>query len=52
MLFSKMLDFEGYSDGGRIHLSNRKNSPLFQIEKGELAVAVINGAVQKTLGSS
>ncbi len=52
MPYSKMLDFDGYSDGVRIHLSNRQNSPLFQIEKGELAVAVLNGAVQKALDSA
>jgi hypothetical protein len=49
MLFSKILSLEVFEDGVRIHLSNRKNSPSFQVPSGDVVTAVVGSAMRNLL---
>ncbi len=46
---TKLLSLDMYSDGVRIHSSNRKNAPLFRLADGEMVSALINVVAQKSL---
>lgn len=46
MPHTKLLSMTVFTDGLRLHLSNRQNAPLFQLENGDVVGAVINGALQ------
>jgi hypothetical protein len=46
--FSKLLNIDVFSDGVRVHASNRQNAPLFKLDDGmgQVVAATVNAAVQ------
>lgn len=52
MPHSKLVSVDLYIDGIRFHCSNRKNSPLFQVDDGELLGALVNAAAQQASNAS
>ncbi len=46
MPYTKLVDLEVYEDGIQFHLSNLKNPPLFRLESGGVAAALMNAACQ------
>jgi hypothetical protein len=49
MPFSKILSLDVFEDGVRIHLSNIKNAPLFQVINGDVVTATVNTAMKRFL---
>jgi hypothetical protein len=47
--YAKLMNLEVFSDGVRVHASNRQNAPLFKVEHGvgEVIAATVNAAMQK-----
>jgi hypothetical protein len=45
--FAKLVGMDGFSDGLRLHASNRQNAPLFRLESGDVVAATINAAAQR-----
>jgi hypothetical protein len=48
MSYAKLMNLEVFSDGVRVHVSNRQNAPLFKVEPGvgEVIAATVNAAMQ------
>jgi hypothetical protein len=47
--YDKLMNMDVFSDGVRIHVSNRQNAPLFKVDPGvgEVIAATVNAAMQK-----
>jgi hypothetical protein len=45
--FAKLLSFEVFNDGIRLHSSNRQTTPLFKLESGDVVAATLNQAMQR-----
>jgi hypothetical protein len=47
--YAKLMNLEVFTDGIRLHSSNRQRTPLFQLQEdmAELVAASINAAVQQ-----
>jgi hypothetical protein len=45
--YAKLMSFEVYSDGIRLHASNRQTTPLFKLESGDVVAATLNEAMQR-----
>jgi hypothetical protein len=45
--FAKLLSFEVFNDGIRLHSSNRQTTPLFKLESGDVVAATLNQAIQR-----
>lgn len=52
MPYSKLVNLNVFDDAIQFHLSNRKNPPMFQIDKGlgHVIAAVVNAACQEEVG--
>jgi hypothetical protein len=48
--YAKLVNLSVFTDGVRFHVSNRKTAPLFKLDSGDVAAAVINAAVQRLEG--
>jgi hypothetical protein len=44
--YTRLISFDVYTDGIRIHASNRQNAPLLRLQSGQLVAAIANGAIQ------
>jgi hypothetical protein len=49
--YRKLMNIDVFSDGVRIHVSNRQNAPLFRLGKGlgEVVAATVNAAMQNSM---
>jgi hypothetical protein len=49
MKYDKLMNMDVFSDGVRVHVSNRQNAPLFKVDPGvgEVIAATVNAAMQK-----
>jgi hypothetical protein len=47
--YSKLLNFEVYSDAIQIHVSNRQKPTTFRVSDGPMIGALVNGATQRLL---
>jgi hypothetical protein len=49
MSYAKLMNLDVFSDGVRVHVSNRQNAPLFKVDPGvgEVIAATVNAAMQK-----
>jgi hypothetical protein len=49
MKYDKLMNMDVFSDGVRVHVSNRQNAPLFRVDPGvgEVIAATVNAAMQK-----
>jgi hypothetical protein len=47
--YAKLMNLDVFSDGIRVHVSNRQNAPLFKVDPGvgEVIAATVNAAMQK-----
>ena len=45
--FAKLLSFEVFNNGIRLHSSNRQTTPLFKLESGDVVAATLNQAMQR-----
>jgi hypothetical protein len=47
--YAKLMNMDVFSDGVRVHVSNRQNAPLFKVDPGvgEVIAATVNAAMQK-----
>ena len=47
--YAKLMNLDVFSDGVRVHVSNRQNAPLFKVDPGvgEVIAATVNAAMQK-----
>jgi hypothetical protein len=47
--YAKLMNLDVFSDGVRVHASNRQNAPLFKVDPGvgEVIAATVNAAMQK-----
>jgi hypothetical protein len=48
MRYDKLMNLDVFSDGVRVHVSNRQNAPLFKVDPGvgEVIAATVNAAMQ------
>jgi hypothetical protein len=47
MPYSKLLNLTVFKDGIQFHMSSRQTAPLFKLENGEVAAAMVNASVQR-----
>jgi hypothetical protein len=49
MTYAKLMSLDVFSDGVRVHVSNRQNAPLFRVDHGigEVIAATVNAAMQR-----
>ena len=47
--YAKLMNLDVFSDGVRVHVSNRQNAPLFKVDPGvgEVVAATVNAAMQR-----
>ena len=47
--YAKLMNLDVFSDGVRVHVSNRQNAPLFKVDPGvgEVIAATVNAAMQE-----
>jgi hypothetical protein len=45
--YAKLMSVDVFSDGIRLHSSNRQTTPLFRLESGDVVAATLNQAMQR-----